>query len=144
MSTSLPPTARSLPIALIRAREGVMAPIRDMLASTGITEQQWRVLRVLAEHGPLDSTTLADRASLLVPSLTRIVRAMTERGFVTQTRGQGDRRRQVIAITPAGQAVITGNAPRAAEIVAGFKAALGEQDYETLLDLLERLDPRGA
>lgn len=144
MSTSLPPTARSLPIALIRAREGVMAPIRDMLASTGITEQQWRVLRVLAEHGPLDSTTLADRASLLVPSLTRIVRTMTERGFVTQTRGQGDRRRQVIAITPAGQAVITGNAPRAAEIVAGFKAALGEQDYETLLDLLERLDPRGA
>lgn len=144
MSTSLPPTARSLPIALIRAREGVMAPIRDMLASTGITEQQWRVLRVLAEHGPLDSTTLADRASLLVPSLTRIVRAMTERGFVTQTRGDDDRRRQVIAITPAGQAVITDNAPRAAEIVAGFKAALGDEDYETLLDLLERLDPRGA
>ena len=143
MSKSLPPTARSLPIALIRAREGVMAPIRDMLASTGITEQQWRVLRVLAEHGPLDSTILAERASLLVPSLTRIVRTMTARGFVTQTRGNDDRRRQVIDITPAGQAVIKDNIPRATEIVAGFKAALGEEDYETLLDLLERLDPRG-
>ena len=36
-----------LPIALMRAREQVMAPIRNMLADSGITEQQWRVLRVL-------------------------------------------------------------------------------------------------
>ena len=45
MKNALPSTSRSLPIALIRAREGVMAPIREMLAETGITEQQWRVLR---------------------------------------------------------------------------------------------------
>ena len=28
-----------------------MTPIRDMLSETGITEQQWRVLRVLSEFG---------------------------------------------------------------------------------------------
>lgn len=141
MTTKLPSTSRSLPIALIRAREGVMAPIRDMLAETGITEQQWRVLRVLSEHGPLDTSTLASRASLLFPSLTRIATTMRKKGLITQTRDDVDRRRQFIEITDAGQKIITDYSPQSAEIVAEFKRALGEDEYEQLLDLLARLDP---
>ena len=141
MSSDLPSTNRSLPIALIRAREGVMGPIRAMLAETGITEQQWRVLRVLSEHGEMDGTTLANRASLLVPSLTRIVATLREKGLVTQRRDAQDRRRQVVAITPKGQGIIDANTAQAARIVDGFKAQLGAADYETLLTLLERLDP---
>ena len=141
MTTKLPPTSRSLPIALIRAREGVMGPIRDMLSETGITEQQWRVLRVLSEHGPVDTTTLADRASLLFPSLTRIAATMREKGLITQTRDKEDRRRQMVAITKTGQKIIDNHAAQAAQIVRGFKTALGNDNYETLLDLLARLDP---
>ena len=102
MPSKLPSTSRSLPIALIRAREGVMAPIRDMLSETGITEQQWRVLRVLSEYGMLDTTTLADRSSLLFPSLTRIAATMRDKGLITQTRDDVDRRRQLIEITAEG------------------------------------------
>jgi len=141
MARKLPKTSRSLPIALMRAREGVMIPIRDMLAETGITEQQWRVLRVLSEFGTLDSKTLADRSSLLFPSLTRIVATMRDKGLITQTRDKIDRRRQFIAITAAGQKIIDDNTDQAAKIVAGFKRNLGKQDYEKLLDLLSRLDP---
>ncbi|WP_370400467.1 homoprotocatechuate degradation operon regulator HpaR [Sulfitobacter sp. JB4-11] len=141
MSTKLPSTSRSLPIALIRAREGVMAPIRDMLSDTGITEQQWRVLRVLSEYGALDTTTLADRASLLFPSLTRIATKMRAKGLITQTRDDVDRRRQFIAITPEGQKIIDDYAAQSAQIVKDFRAALGPENYETLLDLLAKLDP---
>jgi homoprotocatechuate degradation regulator HpaR len=141
--TKLPSTTRSLPIALIRAREGVMIPIRQMLAETGITEQQWRVLRVLGEHGPQDASTLADRASLLFPSLTRIAQTMRAKGLVTQTRDDTDRRRQMVAITEAGQKVIEDNADKAAQIVSGYKATLGDRKYEDLLDLLALLDPNG-
>lgn len=141
MTKSLPTTNRSLPIALIRAREGVMSPIREMLSETGITEQQWRVLRVLAEFGRMDTKTLADRSSLLFPSLTRIAATLRDKGFVTQTRDDKDRRRQFIEITAMGQKIIDDHVPQAAMIVAGFKETLGDQDYETLLDLLTRLDP---
>lgn len=141
MTPKLPSTTRSLPIALIRAREGVMAPIRDMLAETGITEQQWRVLRVLSEHGQLDTKTLADRASLLFPSLTRMAVTLREKGLITQTRDDVDRRRQLIEITPEGQKIIDDHSDRAAQIVQGFKTTLGAQNYETLLDLLALLDP---
>ena len=141
MSSKLPSTSRSLPIALIRAREGVMSPIRDMLSETGITEQQWRVLRVLSEYGSLDTTTLADRASLLFPSLTRIATTMRNKGLITQTRDEVDRRRQFIAITEAGQKIIDDRAAQAAQIVADVQSTLGDDNYETLLDLLALLDP---
>ena len=143
MMSRLPSTTRSLPIALIRAREGVMAPIRDMLAETGITEQQWRVLRVLAEYGVMDTKTLADRSSLLFPSLTRIAATLREKGLVTQTRDVKDRRRQFIEITPGGQKIIDDRAEHAARIAADFKVTLGPENYETLLDLLTLLDPGG-
>ncbi|PTX73063.1 MarR family transcriptional regulator [Sulfitobacter mediterraneus] len=118
-----------------------MAPIREMLSETGITEQQWRVLRVLAEHGSLDTSTLADRASLLFPSLTRIATTLRNKGLITQTRDEIDRRRQLIEITEAGQKIIDDRADQAAQIVAGFRAALGDDNYESLLDLLAQLDP---
>lgn len=141
MTSKLPPTTRSLPIALIRAREGVMAPIREMLAETGITEQQWRVLRVLNEHGRLDTKTLADRSSLLFPSLTRIAATLRNKGLITQTRDDVDRRRQFIEITAQGKKIISDHEDHAAQIVADFKSTLGRDNYETLLDLLALLDP---
>lgn len=141
MTAGLPSTERSLPIALIRAREGIMAPIRNMLAETGITEQQWRVLRVLSEFGTMDAKTLADRASLLFPSLTRIAATLREKGLVTQDRDQKDRRKLMIEITPKGQAIIDLHSAEAATIVAGFKSRLGAENYESLLDLLALLDP---
>lgn len=117
-----------------------MAPIREMLSSAGITEQQWRVLRVLDEHGPMDSSTVADRACLLYPSLTRITQSMSQKGLVTQTRDTADRRRQLIDITPKGRGVISDNLEHSNSIARKFREILGEKDHELLLDLLAKLD----
>ena len=118
-----------------------MAPIREMLQETGITEQQWRVLRVLSEQGAMDAKSLANRASLLFPSLTRIATTMRNKGLITQTRDEIDRRRQMIAITPEGQKIIKDRAEQSAQIVADLREVLGAENYEHLLDLLGMLDP---
>lgn len=136
----LPSTSRSLPIALMRARESVMAPIREMLSDSGITEQQWRILRVLSEHGEQEATKLAERACLLLPSQTRIVQSMLEKGFVTRKPDKKDRRRQHVAITEKGQAIIDRNLDQAIAISENFRNALGEDRFELLLDCLEALD----
>ena len=137
MRKSLPSTTRSLPIALIRARENVMSPIRRMLAESGLTEQQWRVLRVLSEYGPQDTTEVADRTALLLPSLSRILQTMSEKGLVIRVQDTVDRRRQTVQITKAGQKIIDDNLEEALTIVEGFKARVGAANYELLLDLLE-------
>lgn len=135
----LPSTQRSLPIALIRARENVMTPIRQMLSESGLTEQQWRVLRVLDEHGALEPSQLAKHAALLLPSQTRIVQSMAQKGLVERREHRNDRRRTVIEITDAGQAIINDNAAKAAEIAAQIRDKLGPRRFETLLDILDDL-----
>lgn len=116
-----------------------MPPIRDMLSESGITEQQWRVLRVLAEYGPQDTTTIARRAALLLPSLTRIAQKLRDKDLISLSRDETDKRRQTIEITPAGQEIVDANREQVARIVEGFKGRLGEENYELLLDLLDAL-----
>lgn len=140
-NTELPSTTRSLPICLIRAREGIMSPIREMLAESGITEQQWRVLRVLAEYGAQDNSTLAHRACLLLPSLTRISQKMRDNGLVTLSKDMSDKRKQTVTITERGMRIVEDNRDEAAHIVEGFKEKLGAEQYEQLLDLLAQLNP---
>ena len=57
--------AHSLPMALLKAREAVMAGFRPDLEAHDLTEQQWRVLRVLTEHPGITTGELAERAALL-------------------------------------------------------------------------------
>ena len=136
----LPPsTRRSLPMTLLRAREVIMAHFRPMLARHDITEQQWRVLRVLAETGPLEATELAGRASILPPSLTRIIKALEERKLITRNRVKDDGRRALLAITPSGLALIEDLAPEHIAIYEAIEARYGAEQYEQLLDMLESL-----
>ena len=132
-------TSRSLPIALLRARERVMAPIRTMLADAGVTEQQWRVLRVLAEQDQADATDIARQACLLMPSLTRILQVLEKKGYCNRTMHETDRRRFVIRITEAGLALINENIATSNAIFARIEAEFGTDKLETLLDLLNEL-----
>ena len=137
--TPLRTTDRSLPIALLRARETVMGPVREMLATSGVNEQKWRVLRVLDESGPMDQSLLADRACLQLPSLTRILRAMEDQALVVRATDPGDRRRSIVSITAAGQQVIDDHAEASRALFARLDAAYGRERMDTLLDLLDAL-----
>ena len=132
-------TRRSLPIALLRAREAVMARFRPMLATHGLTEQQWRVLRVLDEDGPLDATELADRAYILAPSLTRILKTLEKNGHLTRKRAVEDGRRLIIAPTTQAARLIRRILPESEAIYSEIEAGQGSANIEALLDLLEHL-----
>jgi homoprotocatechuate degradation regulator HpaR len=117
-----------------------MAPIRDMLRASGLTEQQWRVLRILSEFGPQDLTQIARQACLLMPSLSRIIRNLAQNGLVIRASDAKDRRRQTVVISPAGQQLIDGNLLQATQITANYQDQLGAERYELLLDLLTELE----
>lgn len=140
MTKMMPATDRSLPIALLRARERVMGPIRALLSGAGLTEQQWRVLRVVQEDGPIDPTQIADKACLLLPSLTRILQKLEEKQLISRARDKEDRRRQVVRIAPAGGKVIADNIEASLELMNRTRAKMGAERYEALLDLLNELD----
>ena len=142
MSSPIQPmrrTRRSLPIALLRARETVMGPIREMLSQSDINEQKWRVLRVLDERGPCELTQVAKDACLLLPSLTRIIRAMEEEGLATRATDPEDRRKTIATITDAGSALIVAHMAESNAIFARLERDFGHEKLEQLLDLLDEL-----
>ncbi|OWU82699.1 homoprotocatechuate degradation operon regulator HpaR [Phaeobacter sp. 22II1-1F12B] len=140
-------TSRSLPIALLRAREKVMAPIRTMLADVGLTEQQWRVLRVLDEKGALEPTHIAEQACLLLPSLTRILQKLEEKHFILRKPDENDRRRQIVKISAKGTRLIEAHLDTSQKLMEEIRQNMGPERYDALLDLLNELsldkDPKG-
>ena len=132
-------TSRALPIALLRARETVMAPIRDMLQSIQLTEQKWRILRVLDELGEVEQSAIANEACLLLPSLTRILRTMEAEGQITRRQDSQDKRRTMVKITDDGRRILAENLPTSLAIYNRIEEQMGQEKLDQLLDLLEEL-----
>ena len=116
-----------------------MVPIREMLQQSGISEQQWRILRVVDEAGEIEQTAIAHAACLQLPSLTRILRSMESDGLVARKTDAADRRRTLVSITAAGTAVIIKHRERNADIFSTIEAEFGRQKLDLLLDLLDEL-----
>ena len=119
-----------------------MAHFRPMLAEHDVTEQQWRVLRVLSEQSPLGATEVAERASILGPSLTRIIKTLESRAMIKRETGAADARRVDLSITPAGMDLIFSLQPERRRIYEAIERRHGDEVLEPLLDLLEALITR--
>ena len=122
-------TDRALPLALLRARETVMSPIRRVLKAHDVTDQQWRVLRVLHENGVMDAKELAKSACVLAPSLTRIIKYLEQKNMLTRCADGKDGRRVLLDILPSGAELIE-------SVYQGLNDKYGAQKMSDLLDLL--------
>ena len=99
-------------MALLRAREAVMARFRPLLRDHGLTEQQWRVIRALHGEEGLEVTALAEKTLLLMPSLTRILKGMEEQGWVKRFTVEGDNRRRQMRLSKSGRKLFETIAPK--------------------------------
>ncbi len=133
------PSQDALPIALLRAREVVMARFRPLLAEHGVTEQQWRVIRIVQEESDVDATTLARRCCILMPSLSRILKALEDDGLLARKPVIGDRRRQMITLTNEGQQLFASIAPKSEAIYADIEQLHGADKLKRLNQALADL-----
>jgi homoprotocatechuate degradation regulator HpaR len=131
---------RSLPMALMRAREASMRTFRPMLGEHGLTEQQWRVLRALgAGRAGLEVGELAEATFLLGPSLSRILANLEDRHLVDRSSVPRDARRSLISLTDQGLALARRVAPRSEQAYERIEEIFGADRLAELLDLLDDL-----
>jgi len=131
----------SLPMALLRAREAVMKQFRHLLKQHGeLTEQQWRILRALAEAGELEATQLAAYCQLLPSSLSRTAKNLEARGLLRRRQEPGDQRLWLFSLSTAGSQLFHRVTPHVEQCYAGIAEALGRQRLDELYDLLEALE----
>ncbi len=135
---------RSLPMALLRAREAVMKKFSPALKEHELSPQQWRVIRVLVEEDELDATEIAERCALLMPSLSRILQNLHKRGLVDRKTASNDQRRSMVSITNKGRKLFKALSPineaRYAYITQKFGYGKLELLYELLNELVEKID----
>ncbi|MFJ4268837.1 MarR family winged helix-turn-helix transcriptional regulator [Paenarthrobacter nicotinovorans] len=114
----------------IDLRTAVMRTSRRLrIEATGdvITPGQYTVLAHL-NVAPQSLRELADREHVQAPSMTRIVNALTEQGFVSRQANPADGRQVQISITEPGRAVLAEARSQRTAWLAQRVAGLSEED----------------
>ncbi|MBC7471043.1 MAG: homoprotocatechuate degradation operon regulator HpaR [Ramlibacter sp.] len=130
---------RNLPRLLLQARESVMAHTRPSLREQGLSDQQWRVLRVLGEHGTVETGRVAREAFILGPSLTGVLARMERDGLVRRERDPEDQRRSVVEATARGLKLVEKLSRTIEEHYGWMEKSIGKQKLAELYELLDEV-----
>jgi len=115
-------THRNLPLLLLQARESVISRFRPMLNAHGVTEQQWRIVRALQEHGALEPRQIVSRCHISSPSLAGVLARMDELGLVQRARLPHDQRRVMVSLTDASRQLVATMAPQIEALYQAIEA----------------------
>ena len=130
---------RNLPRLLLQARESLMVRTRPRLREHGLSDQQWRVLRVLGEHGTVETGRVAREAYILGPSLTGVLARMERDGLVRRERDPVDQRRTVVEATAKGRKMVDKLSTTIEDHYQWLEQTLGKPKLTQLYQLLDEL-----
>lgn len=135
-----PSTSEEAVVALLRTADVMGRFVDDLIECSGITGQQYNVLRILRGAGEAGLPTLdiAERMIEQTPGITRLIDRLEEKGLVTRERCTTDRRQVFCRIGAAGLTLLE-------RLDEPVKAAAGEAfaglqhgEVTQLISLLDR------
>ena len=130
----------SLPMLLNRSLDAIMPPYRDLFQEFGVTEQQWRVLRVLWEQKHLTSAQISSLTLLPSPSLVGILDRLERKDLVKRLRSTSDRREINITITNLGRELQSKVMPKVKLIQDQTREKLSPTEWKQINNILKKLD----
>jgi homoprotocatechuate degradation regulator HpaR len=135
---------KNLPHLLLQSREALMSRFRPVLNQHGVTEQQWRILRVLLDEDGLEPRQLCERCLISSPSIAGVLMRMEEAGLIKRERMEHDQRRVKVTVTAATKKLGKSIAPIIEREYLELEKKVGvkqlQQVYDTLDTLLQNLD----
>jgi DNA-binding MarR family transcriptional regulator len=112
-----------------------------------VTASQLSALLAIAEHGEVSLGELAAIERIAPPSMTRIAARLEERGLLERRVDSADRRVARVAVSPAGEALLTENRTRRDAFLASRLQDFTAEERALLakaVPLLERLASEGG
>jgi DNA-binding MarR family transcriptional regulator len=105
----------------------------------GLSIPQWRVMAVLARFPELSAVEVAERTAMDKVAVSRALQGLLSSKRVLRAYDKGDRRRSILRLSAAGQAVYRRVAPLALRYEEELLSALSASDQRVLDRLLSRL-----
>ncbi|WAC56336.1 MarR family transcriptional regulator [Gordonia sp. SL306] len=96
--------------------------------TAGVAAALWTVIN----HAPIRLSELAERESVTAPTMSRIVAALEEQGFVERTPDPDDGRARLLTPTPAGVELIANARTERARVLAAALDRLDDDDRSTV------------
>jgi MarR family 2-MHQ and catechol resistance regulon transcriptional repressor len=127
--------------ALVRAQANLTRRLAADLERVGVSATGFTMLVLLTSAGGrLELRTMRRRLGASKATATEVLDTLENRGFVTRTRLESDRRAVAVALTQAGYNLVTHAFPAHAERVREAFGVLDEAEKRQLADLCRKLD----
>ena len=137
---------KTLPMLLLASRDALTQRFRHLNQAFGLTEQQWRVIRALAEVPALEIHALSEVCRIHAPSLSRILPKLDRAGLLERSAKAADQRCVIVSLTPRGRQLLEDIAPEASRIYEQLARDVGperlERMYATLEEFIALLEAR--
>lgn len=128
---------------LTRLQAVAVAPVgRLCQARYGVSRREWRLIVVLARHGPVLSSELADLAQLDRARTSRIVTTLVDLELAAREVIPSDRRQAKVSLTDKGRALHDEFLPVVVELNRQLLLALEPEEVAQLDGLMDRLAER--
>jgi homoprotocatechuate degradation regulator HpaR len=135
---------RNLPLLLLQAREHVISHFRPTLNAHGVTEQQWRIVRLLVDAGPLEPRVIGEQCRISSPSMAGVLSRMEDLALIKRERFANDQRRVLVSLTARSRALAARMAPEIDATYDRIEALVGKDFsvrlYRALDQLIETLN----
>jgi DNA-binding MarR family transcriptional regulator len=113
---------------------------RIRLATNDIPPLQLSSLVSIEVHGPLRLGELAQREAVTAPTMTRVLAALDDRGFIVRTPDPDDARSTQVSISPAGAQALAAVRSQRTAILDARLARLTEDQRAALAAALPALE----
>lgn len=142
------PTARSSAPARLRAQPSwlinqIAVPanrlVTEGLARAGTRRYHYSLMAALDEVGPASQAELSRRTTIDRSDMVATTNELVEQGYVERSLDPGDRRRNVVSMTPAGRRRLRQLDRLLAEVQHQLLAPLSPKERTCLITLLTRL-----
>ena len=134
---SIPQFSHSLPMLMYAALDAVMPRFRLIFKEFGLTEQQWRILRVLWDIEEIGQSELAALTLISAPSLVGILDRLHSMELIERRRSALDRRVVYIATSQQGRDLRDQIMPAVQQSYFELRESMDDDVWRNLVDGLE-------
>src|SRR5690606_33219377 len=124
---------------LIKVGELAMATAERALAPLGVKPRHFNVLATLAGNASLSQQDVSHLLGIDPNVLVGVIDDLGERGLAERRRNPKDRRRHVVAVTPAGQRLLADGAARLDAAEQDFFAGVADADLAVVRQVTAHL-----